>query len=81
MIKTKITKLVKYILIINTMNNKIFKITYWTNQYFKTTKWNIYFCKSPTSTVRKIKENKKNQEIKESKFFDDGIVMILFNNK
>ena len=61
------------------MNNKIFKITYWTSQYFETTKWNIYFCKSPTSTARKIKELLKHEKDAKEKDIKHISSLVLFN--
>lgn len=59
--------------------NKIFKITYWTNQYFESNTWNTYFCKSPTSTVRKIKELLKHEKDVKQKDIKHISSLVLFN--
>lgn len=61
------------------MNNKIFKITYWTSQYFEHKIWDQYLCKSPTSTARKIKELLKDEKNVKQKDIKHISSLVLFN--
>lgn len=60
---------------------KIFKITYWTNQYFEEKIWNTYFCKSPTSTAKKIRNLLKGEKNVKQKDIKHIWSLVLFNLK
>ena len=59
--------------------NKIFKITYWTNQYFESNIWNTYLCESPISTVKKIRELLKDEKNVKQKDIKHISSLVLFN--
>ena len=66
----------QFITNLNTMN-KIFKITYWTISKHKF--WDQYFCKSPTSTAKKIKELLKDEDDIKQKDIKHISSLVLFN--